>query len=518
MRSVGCELTQKKYAIIDIGSNTIRLVIYRREQSDRLKEIENVKAVARLRNFLSEDGFLAAEGITKLIEVLQVFQEVTRHHNLKEVKCVATATIRQAKNNEEILTRVNKETDFTMRVLSEYEEAYYGFLAVIHSTTYEHGITIDIGGASTEITYFENRKMLHYHSFPFGALSLKKQFIKGEIPEGTELVELRAYLQEQFNSLEWIQNKQTPVIGIGGSARNLVHIHQEYTDYPLAGVHQYLMMKQDINDISYFLQSMTFPQLQRVEGLSKDRADIIIPAIEVFAVLMDSVQSDKFVLSQKGLRDGLFYEQRTGPLGIPNVLDEAFNQLAIDYSIDVNQVNQITNNALEIAQLLNEVGLLPMASEDIQRIKRGSFTYNLGTYIDSESSSQHTFYILANRTIDGMHHRERVITALIASYKNKAAFKRYLRPYSQWFTKEELATFRLMGAIIKFAYSLNATKRNIIDHIHLEDNLEELVFSVYCHKNWKPEEYQVEKQKKHLEKLLDRSISVQFFKTGHILN
>ncbi|MGM0873397.1 MAG: exopolyphosphatase [Bacillota bacterium] len=506
-------MNQEKYAIVDIGSNTMRLVIYLRDKSGRFKDIENVKAVARLRNFLTEDGMLVEKGVDILINTLQNFQEVTRHHQLEEVKCVATATIRQAKNQQEILQRVMEETDFSMRILSEYEEAYFGYLAVVNSTTFESGITIDIGGGSTELTYFEDRKLISYHSFPFGALSLKKQFVKEDTPTEEELNTLRAYLVEQFTSLEWIQNKRLPIIGIGGSARNMVQIHQEHISYPLAGVHQYMMSNQDIKEVNTFLQSLSFSELQRVEGLAKDRADIIIPAIEVFKGLMDIVKTDKFALSRKGLRDGVFFEELTKEFGLsvfPNVIEESFYELATDYNINLNHVFHVTNNAMMIAQLLNQVGLASINKQDATLLKRGAFVYNLGTYIDSESSSQHTFYLLANRTIDGLLHRERIIIALIASFTSKVAFKRYVTPYSHWFSKEELAKYRGIGAIIKFSYSLNATKRNIIEQIDLEEKGDELHFYVKCNKDWKPEQYQVEKQKKHLEKQLKKSINVQF--------
>jgi exopolyphosphatase/guanosine-5'-triphosphate,3'-diphosphate pyrophosphatase len=509
------KVNQEKYAIVDIGSNTMRLVIYLRDKSGRLKEIQNVKVVARLRNYLTESSLLEEKGIEILINTLQIFQEVTRHHQLEEVKCVATATIRQAKNQNEVLARVKEETDFSMRILSEFEEAYFGYLAVVNSTPFESGITIDIGGGSTELTYFEDRKLISYHSFPFGALSLKKQFVKGETPTLDELTSLRVFLIDQFKTLDWIINKELPIIGIGGSARNMVQIHQEYIGYPLAGVHQYVMSKQDVNEINHFLQSITFSEMQRVEGLSKDRADIIIPAVEVFKCLMECVDTDKFALSRKGLRDGVFYEELTKEFGLsifPNVIEESFYELATDYNININHVFNVTESAMVISQLLNKAGLSSINKEDAKLIKRGVFVFNLGSYIDSESSSQHTFYLLANRTIDGLLHKERLIIALIASFTSKAAFKRNVALYSQWFTKEELTKYRLFGAIIKFAYSLHATKRNIIDHIGLEENGEELLLEVKCNKDWKPEHYQVEKQKKHLEKQIKKSITVQFSK------
>lgn len=508
----GCdiELIQEKYAIIDIGSNTMRLVIYELGRNGTLKEIENIKVVARLRNFLSEDDVLEEDGITMLIKTLQSFQGVTGHHQLEEVKCVGTATIRQAKNKEEILERVNSETDFSMQVLTAFKEAYYGFLAVVRSTPYEKGVTVDIGGGSMEVTYFENRNLIHFHSFPFGVLSLKKQFIKGDIPDENERNKLCHFLQEQFRSLDWLSNLQTPLIAIGGSARNLVQIHQEYIDYPIQGIHQYTMRRQDINKTYNHLLSMPFSELQKVEGLSKDRADIIIPAVAAFAALMDTLNADVFALSQKGLREGLFYDKNNNKSEISNIVDESFQELAGDYNINVTHVSQVMKSALIISQLLNREGFFSLDVQDIKRIERGSFLFNLGSYIDIESSSQHTFYLLANRSINGMHHKERIVTALLASFKNKESFKHYIKPFNQWFTKEEIEKIRLIGSIIKFAYSLHVTKRNIIDQIDLQVKDQDLVFKISCVQDWQPEAYQVEKQKKHLEKQLNCSISVDF--------
>lgn len=174
------ELKPNKYAIIDVGSNSMRLVIYTEDKSGRLKEVENIKLVARIRNDLSDDLMLQESGIKRLISYLHSFQEVTRFHQLKNVRCVATAAIRHAKNQDEILERVKKETDFTMRVLSDYEEAYFGYIAVVQSMPFTDAITIDIGGGSTEVTMFKKRELIHYHSFPFGALTLKKQFVAGD--------------------------------------------------------------------------------------------------------------------------------------------------------------------------------------------------------------------------------------------------------------------------------------------------------------------------------------------------
>ncbi|MBD1381271.1 Ppx/GppA family phosphatase [Metabacillus arenae] len=506
-------MLREKYGIIDIGSNTMRLVIYERDKSGRLREIENVKSVARLRNYLTDQAFLTLQGIDILISTLISFQEVTRHHQLDDIKCVATAAIRQAQNKEEILKTVESKTDYTIRVLSEYEEAYYGFLAVVNSTSVTKGITIDIGGGSTEVTLFENREIVEYHSFPFGALSLKKQFITGDLPSESEMIAIQNYIKQQLAKLPWLHNQNLPIVAIGGSARNMVQIDQALKQYPLAGVHQYNMRIEDITVIKSYLADLPFEELQRVDGLSKDRADIILPAIEVFYSLYKTVAATAFILSRKGLRDGIFYEQLMNELGhtkFPNVIEGSFQELAADYDIDLNHVNHVTNLAVMMVDQLNGVQDITLTKGDRDLLKRGAFVFNLGQYIDSESSSQHTFYLLANRTIDGLLHKDRVKIALIASYKNKDAFKQYIERYGNWFSKEEQKKLRYLGAILKFAYSLNATKRNIVHTISVKAKKDKLTFLIMCIGDWKPEEYQADKQKKHLEKLIKVPVELLF--------
>ncbi len=506
-------IMEKQYfAIIDIGSNTMRLVIYLREKGGRLKEIENVKAVARLRTFLEEDHTVSQAGIDRLITTLQSFQDVLASYTLQDIVCVATATIRQAANQEDIEKQVSKQTGLAMRILSEKEEAYYGYLAVVNSTSITTGITVDIGGGSTEVTYFEDREIKESHSFPFGALTLK-DFFKHTLPTTNELNKLRHYLTKQFDTLPWLRNREVPLIAIGGSARNLAQIDQNLKKYPLAGLHQYQMYDTDIMQVSNYLTSLKPENLTKVEGLSKDRADIIIPAIEVFHSLYQTIQADSFILSRKGLRDGVFYEQLSKEMGyaiFPNVLEDSIQELINDYDLDLKQVTHVQFFAKTLFNYCRENGLLHLKKQDWLLLKRASCLCHLGEYIDAESSAQHSFYLLANRTIDGLMHKDRLKLALVASYKNKTVFKQFIQPYKSWFLKEERKKLQHLGAMLKFSYCLDATKRQVVQDISFKQKKQALVITLLCDGDARPEEYQSEKQKKHLEKAIHQNIQLKF--------
>ncbi|WP_138415957.1 Ppx/GppA family phosphatase [Aquibacillus sediminis] len=513
-------MSKNYYGMIDIGSNSMRLVIYLQEKTGSLSEVENVKAVARLRNHLDDQNLLTEQGLSILIQTLKSFKEVMETYELIDLVCVATASIRQAKNQDVIRQMVREQVGLDMKILSGEEEAFYGYLAVVNSTSITEGITVDIGGGSTEITYFKDRKLLESHSFSFGALTLNR-FFKYDIPSNKELKKLREFLRDQFDSLPWLSQQGVPLIAIGGSARNLVQIDQSIKKYPLAGLHQYKMGWKDITYVSDCLSKLTTEEKQKVDGLSSDRADIILPAIEVFRCLHQTIGAKSFVLSRKGLRDGVFFEQLSQQLGsavFPNVLQSSIQELMTDYDVNPTQINHVQFLASKFFDEFQQNGLGDLTYDDWTILKRASNVFNLGKYIDSESSAQHTFYLLANRTIDGLFHIDRLKLALVASFKNNQLFKQFVNPYKGWIAKSEKQKLRVLGALLKFLYCLDATKRQIVQDFDLRNREGVIELTIYCNQDWLPEQYQTVKQKKHLEKALKRPIHLTFVDVNEIGN
>jgi exopolyphosphatase/guanosine-5'-triphosphate,3'-diphosphate pyrophosphatase len=502
------------YALIDIGSNTMRLVIYLPNEAGRFREVENVKAVARLRNHLTTDGYLSDEGQTIMIDTLKEFEDVLKIYPLKHFTVVATATVRQAKNKDTLVQAVKDTLGWDMQILSEEEEAFYGYLAIVNSTSLTEGITIDMGGGSTEVTYFKDRKLMHAHSFPFGTLSLR-QLYDETLSEADNLQTVKSYVKTAFSTLSWLKDVSVPIIAIGGSARNVAQIDQIDKDYPMAGLHQYPMLLKDLTRIKDHLLSLSNKKRMKVEGLSKDRADIILPAIMTFITLYKHTHADRFVLSQKGLRDGINYEllfhKQEEPYS-PNVLEDSFQELISDFDLDVKQAFHVQHLTREIFDVLVKHKVKGLTKNDWTILRRASYVFNMGEYIDHESSAQHTFYLLSNRTIDGLSHREKLDLALVASFKNKTVFKQFVRPYKSWLTKIERKKLMLLGALLKFTYCLDATKRHVISDVDVTVKKKTIKLTLTYTKNAAPEIYQAEKQKKHLEKTLKRTVDLTFIK------
>jgi exopolyphosphatase/guanosine-5'-triphosphate,3'-diphosphate pyrophosphatase len=513
------EHSQSKLAIIDIGSNTIRLVIYNKNEFGKFKEKENFKSAARLRHYLNKNGILETEGINLLVKILKGFKEVINFHGVEMVKCVATATIRQAQNKKDVLANVKEQTGFEVNILSESEEAFYGYFAVIHTTPLTEGVTVDLGGGSTEITYFKNRQLQYSHSFPFGAVSLKEQFIKGEKITAEEKESLARFINQSFRGLPWLNSLQVPIIAIGGSARNIAQIDQNFKKYPLSGIHQYPMKPKDLNQLLQTVEMLTARQLEKLEGLAKDRADIIMPALETFSVLCEYVQADKFMFSRKGLRDGIFlreYEGRKCHTDTDKIVKESIDELVYINGISTKHSYHVAFLAEQMYTQLEKVCDVKLASEIKKMIDYSAHVYNLGNYIDSDESSQHTFYLLANKSIDGLGHKERLKLALIASFKSKALLKQYCHPFINWFTRDELQEIRIAGALTKLAAALDESKRGIVKGVTLTldktNENEDITLFLDCSGDAFLEKYQIDKQIKHLEKAIKKRIQIIYGK------
>lgn len=505
-------MNQNKTGIIDIGSNTVRLVLYK-EYGSAIEEFRNVKAPLRLRRFLNEESEMSNEGVELLLEALHNFREVLNYYDVTEVECTATAAVRQASNRDDIIKRVKKETGFHIRLLSGEEEASYGLAAVLKTMPADNGLTIDIGGGSTEITLFENRKLKHSFSFPFGVVSLKEQFITEDRIKPKEQKKMAEYIQREFERFNWLEEAPDGLItAIGGSARNLANVQQLKENYPPLGVHGYELSAEALEQLRTELSPLSYMEFEKVDGLSNERADLILPAIEVFYQLAIHTKAKGMLVSSRGLRDGIILE-RTKEGNWKTAADVKRNgvkRLLTVYGHDEQHHYQMMKLTQNMLRGFEQEGVLEVTNKERFMIEQAAALFYLGEYISSSSKSRHTFYLLLNSMFDGFTHWEKAYISLTASFTNNSTLKQYLEQFDGWFSKDEIQKMREYGALLKLCFSLNSSKRSIVSDLDIKRNHNHLVITVYCEGSELAERYQSDKQKRHLEKALQTAIEIDF--------
>ena len=176
----------------------------------------------------------------------------------------------------------------------------------------------------------------------------------------------------------------------------------------------------------------------------------------------------------------------------------------------MNQISHVHYLTRKFYDELVKHQIKSLTKADWFYLSHAVYVFNLGHFIDAESSAQHSFYLLANQTIDGLLNHQKLKVALIASYKNSVTFDQFVKPYKSWLTKHERKKIRLIGALLKFTYALDATKRQVIKDIEIKIKRKEIKLKLFYKRNPSAESYQTEKQKKHLEKALKKKIVLEF--------
>jgi exopolyphosphatase / guanosine-5'-triphosphate,3'-diphosphate pyrophosphatase len=505
-------MTNRK-AIIDIGSNSIRLVVYSYNSLQGLVEHHNFKTVARLSMYIDSTGNLNDDGIQVLLETLSKFKEILEDIQVKHVFAAATAAIRQAENKEAILAYIKDKLGLSLSILTAEQEAYFGYLAVIHSTNIQTAVTIDMGGGSTEITLFVKKKLIHMHSLPFGAVSLTRRFMKNDKMTQEESIQISKYVNEQLQPLAWLHNVQVPIIAIGGSARNIAQVDQQRKNFSLNGIHQYELRATDLQEISSQFSKCSLDELKKIDGLSSDRADIIVPALETFRLFTDKVRAPSFIYSKRGLREGIILSQLVGKFPLEfNVNEVAQN--AVRHVLGKFNVKE--ENTLHLYDIFTTIYdqfiewkyIEPLENEQLLRF--AYILFYIGEHIDQDAASQHTFYLLTNLTIDGISNEDRLKIALLASYKNKDTFKQYVAAYDNILKGNESKNLRDVGALIRFTKGIDVLGRSNIKQVTLSKSSDEMVLTFSVAGNYMLEKYQAEKLKKHLGKIVNNQVKLIF--------
>jgi len=464
--------------IIDLGSNTVRLAVYYRDELGVMYEFDNIKRVLRLISHVQQDGTLDADGFRITLDCLRQFKELCDAREVSEIIGVATAGVRQAVNGQQLLEAIERETGIRVRLLSGEEEAYYGYLAVVNSMSLRDGYSIDIGGASTEITYIQNRGRVASFSFPFGVVTLTKKFLLHDIPESQELRALDAFLSEQFASQPWIRASGCPVIALGGTARNVAKVSQRRKGYTLASLHQYVIQRAEVDAIYGEVSRGGIEVRKSMEGLSSDRADIIVAGVAVFRVLMSRVVTEQLITSNKGLRDGILFEKmfhKAGTAPIADVAESSARQFMIRYHVNQAHALHVRQLATELFDGFQQLKILTLGPTERKILGIAAMLHDIGRSINAYESSQHTFYLLSNVLLMGITHRERMMIAMVASYKNSKQLLSQLAAHQDIVEKTDKDTAEQLGLLVLAARTLDRSMTHQVTNVKVRHEKKRVV-------------------------------------------
>ena len=300
--------SERDAAVIDVGSNSVRLVLYRLE-GRAIWTVYNEKILAGLGRDLGSTGRLSPGGIETALTALRRFRAVLDAAAPHDIFTAATAAVREAEDGEVFVGRVQAETGLTLRVLSGQEEARYAALGVLAGSPDGQGVVGDLGGASLELVRLTADGPVEGATLalgPFALTGVRPDKVRGEIE--TRLAPHASRFQAKTFQ------------AVGGAWRNLALLHMRMSGYPLQIVHQYEMSRADALDAARFLSRQSRTSLETIEGVSKKRLETLPHAAMVLEALIEQLGIERIAVSAYGLREGLLFEgmppetQRLDPL------------------------------------------------------------------------------------------------------------------------------------------------------------------------------------------------------------
>jgi exopolyphosphatase/guanosine-5'-triphosphate,3'-diphosphate pyrophosphatase len=449
------------FAAIDIGSNSCRLKIAK-VVNHQLKTVAEDREVTRLGGSVFESGLVSPEAMALTLRALKRFQRAVQAHGVDQIRVVATAAMRDARNGAAFQAWVKAETGWTLEIISGLEE---GRLIHLGVTGVEQGVSgrvllLDLGGGSCEITLSEHKRIKETVSVPLGAVRLTEQFLAADPPPADGLAQMRQLIARELRKAQKRINPEriSLVIATSGTAAALAEAYaagaskvagktagkahgkpgrkaaaksaSKRGPVQTAGLTRSLAMveivpTQAVRKLASRLAKMSLPDREAVPGIGPRRAEIIVAGTQVYAELLESFDLPGFRYSPLGLRDGILAqmlaEQDARTMAHREFEHERWESVlatARRYGVDPKKAEPVRAHAVQLFTELKTLHQLPAEYESW--LAAAAILCDTGKFVNHQGHHRHTQYIISSSEIYGYTQLQRTIVSAIARYLGKS--------------------------------------------------------------------------------------------------
>lgn len=462
----------EKIGIIDLGSNSARLVIVNLFSEGYFVVEDELKENVRLGQDMERDGFLKPQRVAETIKTLKMFRKLCDASGVSRIIAVATAAVRRAKNQRSFLDEIQASCGIKIRVLSAEEEAVFVYRGVINTMDMPKGLILEIGGGATKIVYYNRRNIINYVTLPFGAVTLTGLFSGDGLKPEEQAAKIEEFFSEQLKKVEWIGEVDTEVqmIGVGGSFRNLFKISKMVHKYPLDIVHGYTMTSGEFDKVYDMIKVLDIDKKKKIKGLSAERADILPAALAIIKSFVSFFGFEKFMFSGSGLREGIMFNQAlplTEEKPISDVLNYSLTTLVKYYGCDVKHVEHVVNLSIQLFKQLRVLHKFPR--QFLKVLKVAATLHDCGQRIKFYNHQRHSCYIILNAALYGVSHRDIVLAAFTACCHKKEDINLYeWSRYKDILQEDDIEIVKRLGIMLRIAESLDRAMSGTVKSINCD--------------------------------------------------
>jgi exopolyphosphatase / guanosine-5'-triphosphate,3'-diphosphate pyrophosphatase len=456
---------KERLAVIDLGSNSFRLVVFMAAEG-WWKRVDEIYQPVRIGEGLSATGRLGQAPMDRALATLDVFAHFCQASGIcgEAVDAVATSAIRDAENAPEFLALARERSGLPIRVLSREAEARYGYLAAVNSTTLTDGCVVDLGGGSMQAVEVEGRHATHSASWQLGAVRMTERFLPNGGPaKRRQLQELRTHAEGQVQQAEWLAGAGRRLVGIGGTVRNLAAAAQRVRCLPSNGVQGVVIGRETLEELIERLAALAPAERSSVPGVKPARADLILAGALVLAVVLDAGGFEGLEATEAGLREGIFFERYfrgTEPPLVSDVRRASVLNLAARYQMDVAHTRHVAELALGMFDELAGVGLHPGDPTERELLWAACVLHDIGMSVDYDDHHKHSRYLILNAGLPGFSPVEVAIIAQAARYHRKGMPEP--GPLAALFEQHDSERLDRCAALLRLAEDLERSRDQLV--------------------------------------------------------
>jgi exopolyphosphatase/guanosine-5'-triphosphate,3'-diphosphate pyrophosphatase len=515
-------------AAIDIGTNSIHLVVAKAHANPRFEVVAQEKETVRLGSGSRDMKYLQVPAMERAIRALVRFRQIAELSQAK-IRAVATSAVREALNQSAFLERVRQEAGLEVDVISGFEEARLIYLGVMQALPWYERKTllVDIGGGSTEFLIGRRGEALAANSLKLGAIRLTDHFFQEDPLNPKALARCRQHVQAFLDPLvrEFRSLGFESAAGSSGSIQNLAQMVKVLRgEEPAFFLNNFTFRRTELDEVVRLLvKADTLKKRQKLEGLDPNRADIILGGAILLEQILAAFQIEQLTVSGYALREGVIFDMmnQSQPDGLHHLSDIRYKgvvHLGKVCHYQEEHARHVANLAMQLFDQLSELHQLPEATREY--LEAASLLHDIGFFISHAQHHRHSYYLIRNSEyLTGFSSREIEIIAQVARYHRKSVPKPKHPEFSRLdFADQHLV--RMLAAILRVADSLDRTHKSAVQQVRCQTESAALNIHLETRDGEPPplEIYTAESRRILLEEMLGRKIFLQFEPPSPILS
>lgn len=504
-----------KIGVLDIGSNSIHIVVAEITGETQFEIVGRGKDMTRLGDETLKSGWLSRRKMDEGVSVVERFVQLARHRGVQKVLAFATAAVREASNGGEFVERILRQTGMKVRTITGDEEARLIYLAVRHFTdlSKRRALIVDIGGGSVELIVGSAQVMLGERSLKLGGARLRDLFITGQPVPKADHERIHRHIEESMGpSLDELRSAGfEQIVATSGTAINLGSIiHERRAGEPLANPLGFTYTLDELKDLHRDLARASRKELEEIPGIDPERRDHLLPGACLLLEVLKTTGRNEIVLCDKAIREGVIldYLQKNSrkiraEIDIPNVRMRSVDQLAARCEYEAPHARSVARLAL---QLYDGVplpsGLRPNARE---LLEYASLLHDIGYHVSYSKHHKHAYYLIKNAELPGFTPDEVEIIASVARYHRKRPPKaRDLEEGS--LAGRDRRTVAALAGILRVADALDRSHFGVVSDLRISAGRRGVKIRIVSKMDSAMEIWSAERRKGLLEKVCGRSV------------